>query len=95
LGTEFQEGFGDVLSVITGVNTDGSNFQGRALFGNPIIQSYSAARAAVKVAPPPVAPTSSGLPVGTLPTNAAGTTPGQVNNPQVMAGSDDSGVNAP
>lgn len=93
LGTEFV-GYSDALDAITGINTDGANYQGRSFQGNfnLLPQSFTAARAAVKTAPPPAAPTSSGLPVGVVPTNAGGASAGQVNNPQIIAGSDDAGL---
>jgi hypothetical protein len=93
LGTEFV-GYSEALDAITGINTDGANYQGRAFQGNFSLlpQSFTAARAAVKTAPPPAPPTSSGLPVGTTPANPAGATAGQVNNPQIIAGSDDAGT---
>ena len=92
LGTGF-EGYSEALDAITGINTDGANYQGRAFQGNFrfLPQSFTSARNAVKTAPPPAPPTSSGLPVGATPANPAGATAGQVNNPQIMAGSDDSG----
>jgi hypothetical protein len=96
LGTEFV-GYSDALDAITGINTDGANYQGRSFQGNfnLLPQSFTAARAAVKTAPPPAPPTSSGLPVGTTPANPAGATAGQVNNPQIIAGSDDAGILGP
>jgi hypothetical protein len=96
LGTEFV-GYSDALGVITGVNTDGANYQGRSFQGNfnLLPQSFTAARNAVKTASPPAPPTSSGLPVGTIPANPAGATAGQVNNPQIIAGSDDAGILGP